>query len=580
VCLCRKGNFGVSDKAAGFNILLLAAIGIIVVLVALFLTLMVALGSVAAIQESERMPWGPIATVAAVTLALDVLAFFIIRGIIRKWKRLSSPEVKGAMTPDDIVGKPWLQRADWKRGRISSFNYGNPWHTAVLIVPSLFILLVGVFGLLASDETEKSDKAASGHYTGFRPPDKSTSAVVIVVGGVPFILGLFLLRSCLKYGKSVLELKTIPGVIGGPLQGVVYASGKIRPERGFEVWLRCIHAMRRRKRKISERVLHEQKIIIRGDLASTERGRVAIPFQFAIPYDAPATTFDLADRILWRLSVEAKTPGVDYSVDFEAPILKTKESTPDFVLDETALEPYIAPFDAEKELEKAGGIHAEQLPGGGQRFVFRQPAWVGLSWFIGSLIPVSLIVLAVRFLDMSDEYASELTGGLAFLGVLALGSLVWAIYNWFGEETLECKPGSLTLSRRIFSAELKKRCLASSEIEAIHAMRNPFGRDTYRIAILRRSGPDAGESEAEKVRRESEETAPARAFAGRSRSSENAGMDVVPQEHVLGDLIVSTIKLRPPAWQGRRLVIARYFRDFRLAEYIVKEIRRALREER
>lgn len=286
--------------------------------VALLLTLMVVLGSVAAIQNDEPIPWGPIATVAVVALALDVLAFLIIRAILRSRKRLRSPEADDARAPDETLTKPWLRREDWKRGRILPFSYGNPW-SLMGFAPFFLVLLVGVFGLLTSDEAEKSDKG--------------TFATLILIGGVPSILGLLFLRSCLKYGKSVLELKTVPGVIGGPLQGVVYTSGKVRPEEGFEVWLRCIRAWRRRKRKISGRVLHEQKTIIRGDLASVGRGRVAIPFQFAIPYDAPSTTFDVADRILWRLSIEAKTHGIDYSVDFEAPVFKTEDSTPDFMLD-------------------------------------------------------------------------------------------------------------------------------------------------------------------------------------------------------------------------------------------------------
>ena len=42
-----------------------------------------------------------------------------------------------------------------------------------------------------------------------------------------------------KFGSSILQLTTIPGVVGGKLAGAVRIPRSVRPDSGFRITLRC-----------------------------------------------------------------------------------------------------------------------------------------------------------------------------------------------------------------------------------------------------------------------------------------------------------------------------------------------------
>ena len=102
--------------------------------------------------------------------------------------------------------------------------------------------------------------------------------------------------------------------------------------------------------------------------AHADPDTTAVPVLFAIPYDAQETSAEA--RVAWQLEVKARTPGVDYHAAFKVPVLKTPESRPDFIPDESPIAAYLAPVDADSALRAAGIIRQPSPDGRGHRYEF------------------------------------------------------------------------------------------------------------------------------------------------------------------------------------------------------------------
>lgn len=164
------------------------------------------------------------------------------------------------------------------------------------------------------------------------------------------ILTLWALRATLtwrKYGESVFQMASVPGLVGGPLAGVIRTSARVEAKRGFLVTLRCRHRVTTgsgKKRRTKETVVWEGRRRIARPLEQDDFDKIGIPVLFAIPFHAMETTGapGHAVHVLWALEVRAETPGIDYRARFEVPVFRTAESRADFQLDESAIAGYTA----------------------------------------------------------------------------------------------------------------------------------------------------------------------------------------------------------------------------------------------
>src|SRR6185312_2824564 len=127
-----------------------------------------------------------------------------------------------------------------------------------------------------------------------------------------------------KFGDSVFKMLTIPGVVGGQLEGAIETSAKIRPKDGFHLQLVClerIHTGSGDTSSTTERILWEEKKTETKDLLDDNPRRSGIPVLFHIPSDArESDSRNFNDKIIWRLEVKADVPGVDYTARFEVPV--------------------------------------------------------------------------------------------------------------------------------------------------------------------------------------------------------------------------------------------------------------------
>ena len=226
-----------------------------------------------------------------------------IVGVLRG--RKDAPLLNGD-APDAEI--PWQTRPDWAAGRIVSSakkTLGFAWLFAVAWNAIAFPVAVMV---LSQNVIRK------GNYG---------PAFALIFPAIGVAILFWALRETLRwfrYGESVFEMASVPGVIGGALEGVIRLSHPIRPEG--PVRLRLQSLSRFTIRDSSENSTREA-IVWQGD----ETAEIAdlgytIPVALRIPEDAsPTTVIDSGDGTLWRLEVRARVPGVDYVAKFEVPVL-------------------------------------------------------------------------------------------------------------------------------------------------------------------------------------------------------------------------------------------------------------------
>ncbi len=125
------------------------------------------------------------------------------------------------------------------------------------------------------------------------------------------------------------------------------------------------------------RIVWDDERTFATEMLSRDRSHTAVPVLFAIPYESrPSDAKNNA--VKWKLRVRAKLPGVDYREEFEVPVFKTAESSPEFRLDESLIQDYVQPADLADELRKAG-IRLEENVLGKTSLVFPMARNVGMS---------------------------------------------------------------------------------------------------------------------------------------------------------------------------------------------------------
>ncbi|MCU0787632.1 MAG: hypothetical protein MUC91_05485 [Verrucomicrobia bacterium] len=245
-------------------------------------------------------------------LFLGFAGLFLWLGI-RSNRQKRALQVLREQCPD----QPWLWRPDWRSGRIQS----SEGKSAVLLwIMALAFIGLSLPAVLAiPSELEKGNKPI-------------LVALVFPLAGIGLATGAA--RATIRqrnFGRSELELHTLPGVIGGTLSGALEIPSKVRSSSGFKLRLLCLKRTTSgsgKNRSTHESVLWEEEKTLLRDFMETEPDRTGLPIFFNIPFDQPQSLSG-NPAILWRLEVNADVPGVDYAAQFEVPVFRTAESRPD-----------------------------------------------------------------------------------------------------------------------------------------------------------------------------------------------------------------------------------------------------------
>lgn len=204
-------------------------------------------------------------------------------------------------------GEPWLWRADWASGRIPCAG------RATALAFLTFAVIWNVFCIPMLWAVPSSDAPFIW--------------IFLIVGmGLATLAGVATWR-WLRFGRSVLELATLPGRPGGRFRGTILLRGSLRPAKGFRATLSCVGFTS--GRNAEERILWQEEGIVPP--ASTTLGPTgtSVPVDFPIPTDASPSCPPVATSgIRWRVELTADLPGVDFASTFEVPIFQIGDAQP------------------------------------------------------------------------------------------------------------------------------------------------------------------------------------------------------------------------------------------------------------
>lgn len=368
---------------------------------------------------------GKLALFALFGLLFGGAGFGLMIFAIRNHRREKQTQSASAAHPE----APWLWKREWQNGAIRSSNR-NKFITAVFIT--------AVWNLL-------SWGAVIGGWDKIQQ-EKGLALIVFAFPVVGLLLLGWAIRAAvrwLKYGESTFELAEVPGVIGGQLGGVIHTQINIDPEDGFHLTLACLHLVTTgsgKNRSTTEKTLWQDEKVMARELMDQDTTRSAIPVLFAIPFDCLPT--NPKSRRFWRLTVEARVPGVDYKASFEVPVFRTEKSDPDFELDTSLTEGLEAVVEGTRGFA-AEGIRVEPTAQG-QRFVF--PMGRNLGAALGMTVFALIWTAICVGLALSD---APLLFPIVF-GLFDLLFLAILASLWFESRRIEVAPDSITLSGGLF----------------------------------------------------------------------------------------------------------------------------------
>ena len=104
--------------------------------------------------------------------------------------------------------KDWRERKDWASGRLDSQMGGR----ATVFCLWVFVIVWNAFSWTVAIA------AANGHTTG----DTGLAPLFPAIGVGLFAIAIYVTLQYKKWGRSRLDLLTLPGVLGGPLRCVLY----------------------------------------------------------------------------------------------------------------------------------------------------------------------------------------------------------------------------------------------------------------------------------------------------------------------------------------------------------------------
>jgi len=305
----------------------------------------------------------------------------LILGINAKKLGLKTAGVK----PSEPEGpdKPWLKRADWAAGRITSGTRKS--------VVALWVFLVfwcGISGLISA--TIVPQELHRGNHG---------ALIVLIFPVVGVAVLAFAVNTTLawrKFGQSVFEMATLPAALGGTLEGEIQVNTKLQPQHGLHLRLSCIRQTTTgsgKNRHTTERILWQDEKWLRPDLPQSNLNATGIPVYFKLPNDPPESTAAPGDGVHWRLEAAARLRGPDFHAAFVVPVFKLSE--PPEMSDDPTTRYQMSLDEVRQQIHSK--IQVNDLPGGGKEFIFpaaRNPGVAGglmLMWLIFTGVVAMLI---------------------------------------------------------------------------------------------------------------------------------------------------------------------------------------------
>ena len=403
---------------------------------------------------------GMVAIKGMFALVFGAIGFGIIGAVIATALGLGRKK----KASESSAAEPWRAKEAWRTGRIRT-SAAPAW--GALIIAGLWNLIsVPLFYLIATD-------------------GDAEWYAILLVSLFPIIGFALLAGTCYlwlqhwKWGVSEFEMAAVPGVLGGPLAGVIHGPRSIEAKEGIVVRLACVHSESGGEHKKVTTLWEEERTIVHN-LAAFGGAATLIPVQFVIPYNLPDSD---AKDVTWKLSAAAKTTGIDYLAEFDVPVFKTEASSPTpstIELDDGKL---FAPITLQSIAKGASAVLKEDLPDR-KRLDFPMARQRGLSFGITFFTLIWIGVCVGLFYSDAPRFLAWLFSGIAVI------LLPIAVVTVLERTRLEFGARGVKYTRRIagFGSE---RAVAPEEIASVTAAKSGVssGATTYwKVELLELSG--------------------------------------------------------------------------------------------
>lgn len=396
--------------------------------------------------------WEMIGFKAIFIIGFGFVGFGLTTLIFVAYRKLRDERVRAAVHPDE----PWLWKADWAEGRIVSSTQVR------MIVVCVIALLWNLFSVPVwlSAPVPEIENPLSLFFLG-----------AFVVGGALILVAIASMARWRKYGRSVFQMASVPGVVGGPLAGVIHVPAKVQSPDGFRLTLNCL-----KETGDGTIVEWQDEEIITRQIQQVDPERSAIPVLFHIPYECAETS---DSQTAWRLDVR----GGDYRVSFVVPVFKTAASDPDFVLDQNAIADFALSEDLDRDLRAAGVLKTLSATGAGYRFVFPMCRNLRASLFLSIFCILWSGAFALLFVQ------NVMVFFLIVFGLFEVIILLITVDFWFYRSVVDASPLGIAVAGGWFGWG-RVRMVEMDNIKNIQAAANEYAGAYvfYHIVLVRREG--------------------------------------------------------------------------------------------
>ncbi len=259
--------------------------------------------------------WGPALPIFGLSILAGAIVLYVVYAM-RQDAAASSAEKAGR------ADKPWTVRPEWRSDTLTHEEEVEWGGLVISVLSGVGVGIVGGFVIYGW-----STRPSAPLWLPFIGLLFLSLATYVAYAGVQKF------RRQYRFSESRLELDTMPGCLGTPLRGRVYApieretmsehevTVKLTCKRRYQTMIAGDPARRRRRSRTVTKWADEARV------AGTPRLRknmvLEVPIEFDLPEDPPPSTPEKKqDRILWELRVAADLPSVDYEATFEIPVFE------------------------------------------------------------------------------------------------------------------------------------------------------------------------------------------------------------------------------------------------------------------
>jgi len=289
--------------------------GLLALLIVLFATF---LANIPRLHADEGLPLIPaLLSAEAMLFAIGLCAYGIYALLLKQElgrKRLERSRPRG----DEL---PWARNAQWMRKRVT--------HTAMGAALFLWLFVLNWWAVLIFAAQDRGAQLMEESL-----PVLVLCAVLVLIGLVSLWTAIRKSIQWLAYGRSVLEIETLPGRPGGLFRGTIRIGFK--PKRGKSINVELIgftrhwneqtylpHEEERRVGGVRDAMpfLEDEQKVPKSRLRESGSG-TEIPIQFEIPRDVPSSGLVDGDiEVIWKVQLRTTTPkNTEFHAEFEIPI--------------------------------------------------------------------------------------------------------------------------------------------------------------------------------------------------------------------------------------------------------------------